>query len=134
MVLDSTFLRCTATAIGAVALVSCASTSYHYSQLYGSRYYRTTIDTYPVTIVRVDGKGTLQRPVLVDPGVRTLVVQGPPGGAAGIGEEREISLDVRPCTRYYLVAVRANKLSPDFTVRVDHEEPVGGCTPPPGRT
>jgi hypothetical protein len=121
----------TAAALGIVALAACASTDYHYSQLYGTRYQRAPIDTYPVTIVRVDGKDTPFRPVLVDPGLRKIAVQGPPGAAAHLGEEREISLDVRPCTRYYLVAVRPNRLASDFTVRVDYEEPVGGCTPPP---
>ena len=116
--------------IGIVTLGACASTDYHYSQLVGKRYYRAPIDTYDVTIVRVDGKDTLLRPVLVDPGMRKVVVQGPPGGAARLGEQREIALDVRPCTRYYLVAVRPNKLASDFDIRVDYEEPVGGCTPP----
>ncbi|MEO8311606.1 MAG: hypothetical protein ABI520_10570 [Caldimonas sp.] len=115
---------------GIVALAGCASTDYHYSQLSGKRYYRAPIDTYDVTIVRVDGKDTLQRPVLVDPGLRKVVVQGPPGGAARLGEEREIALEVRPCMRYYLVAHRANKLASDFDIRVDYQEPVGGCTPP----
>jgi hypothetical protein len=117
-------------ALGIVALAGCASTEYHYSQLYGQRYYKTPLDTYPVTIVRVDGKDTTLRPVLVDPGLRRITVQGPPGGASRLGEEREFALDVRPCTRYYLVAVRDNRLESDFSVRVDYEEPVGGCTPP----
>jgi hypothetical protein len=39
---------------------------------------------------------------------------------------------VLPCTRYYLVAVRSNRLGSDFDVRVDHQEPLGGCTPPAG--
>ena len=120
-------------ALSVVALAACATTEYHYSQLYGQRYYKTPLDTYPVTIVRVDGKDTTLRPVLVDPGLRRITVQGPHGGAARLGEEREFSLDVRPCTRYYLVAVRDNRLESDFTVRVDYEEPVGGCTPPPAK-
>ena len=82
-----------------------------------------------MTILRV-AAGPLFVPVLVDPGVRKVVVQGPRGAANHLGEEREISLDVRPCTRYYLVAVRANRLDADFTVRIDYEEPIGGCTPP----
>ena len=112
------------------ALAACASTNYHYSQLVGRRHFRAPIDTYDVTILRVDGKDTVLRPVLVDPGVRKIVVQGPPGGTRGPGLEREISLNVLPCTRYYLVAVRTNRLASDFDVRVDYEEPVGGCTPP----
>jgi hypothetical protein len=126
---DLTFLRRSAVLCAAV-LAACASTDYHYSQLYGTRYHKTPIDTYPVTIVRVDGKDTVLRPVLVDPGQRNVTVQGPPGAADRLGQERQFALDVRPCTRYYLVAVRANKLSSDFEVRVDYEEPVGGCTPP----
>ena len=116
--------------VGVTLLASCASTDYHFSQIYGQRYNRAPIDTYDVTIVRVDGKDSLYRPVLVDPGVRKIVVQGPPGGASRLGEQREIALDVRPCTRYYLVAVKPNKLALDFDIRVDYEEPVGGCTPP----
>src|ERR1043165_4570480 len=106
-------------ALAVVALAACASTEYHYSQLYGQRYYKTPLDTYPVTIVRVDGKDTTLRPVLVDPGLRRITVQGPHGGAYRLREEREFSLDLRPCTRYYLVAVRDNRLDSDFTVKVD---------------
>jgi hypothetical protein len=72
------------------------------------------------------------RPVLVDPGLRNVVVPGPPGATGGSGEQREIALNVLPCTRYYLVAVRPNRLGSDFDVRVDHQEPLGGCTPPAG--
>jgi hypothetical protein len=123
--------RLGAAVVAVVALAACASTDYHYSQLVGKRWFRAPIDTYDVSIVRVDGKDTLLRPpVLVDPGLRKIVVQGPPGGTRGPGLEREISLDVRPCTRYYLVAVRPNRLASDFDVRVDYTEPVGGCTPP----
>ncbi len=125
-----TTLARTAAPLALVALAACASTEYHYSQIYGTRYYKTPLDTYPVMIVRVDGKDTTMRPALADPGLRRIVVQGPPGGASRLGEEREFALDVRPCTRYYLVAVRDNRLLSDFTVRVDHDEPVGGCTPP----
>ena len=116
--------------IGITTLAACASTDYHFSQLYGQRYNRAPIDTYDVIIIRVDGKDSLSRPVLVEPGVRKVVVQGPPGGALHLGEEREIALDVRPCTRYYLVAVKPNRLASEFDIRIDYEEPVGGCTPP----
>jgi hypothetical protein len=120
-----------ATAVIAVAaLTSCASTGYHYSQLVGKRYFRAPIDTYDLSIVRVDGKDTVLRPVLVDPGVHQVVVQGPPGATHAPGVERAISLNVQPCTRYYLVAVLPNRLSPSFDVRVDYQEPVAGCTPP----
>jgi|KBSMisStandDraft_5_1062788.scaffolds.fasta_scaffold78036_2 hypothetical protein len=115
---------------GALALGACAS-GYHYSQLYGTRYFRSEINTYDVTIVTVDGVTTALRPVAVDPGVRKIVVQGPPGGTRTVGNQQEITLNIAPCTRYYLVAVRPNSIALDFTIKIDYQEPVGGCTPPP---
>ena len=116
---------------GAAALLTaCASADYHYSQLVGRRYYRVPIDTYNVSIVRVDGETNILRPALIDPGRRLIEVQGPPGGAGGIGEVRSVTLDIAPCTRYYLVAHKVNTLASDFDVRVDFQEPVPGCTPP----
>jgi hypothetical protein len=146
MLISAPLLRTAAALAAACAFAACASTDYHYSQLSGTRYHRVPIDTYPVSIVRVDGKDTLfgpltkiraesrdayQRPYsLVDPGMRQVTVQGPPGGAGGVGETRTIPLEVAPCTRYYLVAVKSNTLASDFSVRVDYQEPVAGCTPP----
>ena len=115
----------------ATLLSACASADYHYSQLVGKRHFRAPIDIYDASIVRIDGRDNSFRPALVDPGVRQVTVQGPPGGAGGIGAERTITLAVAPCTRYWLVAVKANPLDSDFTVRVDYQEPVSGCTPPP---
>jgi len=140
----SRILRPAAAVAAATVLAACASTDYHYSQLSGVRYYRVPIDTYPLSIVRVDGQDVLagplrrvpdhmdpyQRPVsLVEPGMRQVTVQGPPGGTGGIGELRTVPLEIAPCTRYYLVAVKSTPLANDFTVRVDHQEPVSGCTP-----
>jgi len=140
----SRILRPAAAVAAATVLAACASTDYHYSQLSGVRYYRVPIDTYPVSIVRVDGQDVLagplrrvpdhmdpyQRPVsLVEPGMRQVTVQGPPGGTGGIGELRTVPLEIAPCTRYYLVAVKSTPLANDFTVRIDHQEPVSGCTP-----
>lgn len=130
------FARGAALAAAAVAAAGCASldSGYHYSQLLGERYYRTPIDTYPVAVTQVDGKSTplRQKPALVEPGARQVTVQGPPGATGDIGETRTIALDVAPCTRYWLVAVKSSPLVRDFTVRVDHQEAVGGCTPPAG--
>jgi hypothetical protein len=119
-------------ALAATALLAagCASTDYHWSQLDGTRYHRTSIDTYPVMVVRVDDRSELDNPVRVDPGARRVTVQAPPGRAQRVGELRSIDLQVAPCTRYYLVALKTSPLTSDFTVRIDHQEPVAGCTPP----
>jgi len=127
----SNFFPSAAALAAACSLMACASSDYHYSQLSGHRYFRAPIDTYAVSIIRVDGKDVLQRPFsLVDPGKREVTVLGPPGAANTAGVERNISLQIAPCTRYYLVAVKGNALNSDFAVRVDHQEPVAGCTPP----
>ena len=115
-------------------LAGCASVDYHYSQISGQRYHAAPIDTYPVSILRIDGRSTILHPTPVDPGLRKILVQGPPDGVSREGRQREIDLDVKPCTRYYLVAVKANRLSSDFDVKVDYQEPVGGCTPPPAKS
>ena len=122
------------TAIGAtlgamsLTLMGCAGPAY--SELYGTRYHRATMDTYPVTVTRVDDQAYVERPVRVEPGQRKVSVQGPPGGGQNVGSIHTIDLDVKACTRYYLVAVKDNRLAQDFTVKVDHEEPMGGCRPP----
>ena len=130
MSLPSRTLRGGAALIALPLLAACANPDYHYSQLLGKRYYQTPIDTYAVSIIRVDGTDNTFRPALVEPGKREITVQGPPGGTGGSGRQHTITFDVAPCTRYYFVAVRPNALSNDFTVRVDHQEPVSGCTPP----
>lgn len=116
-----------ALAVAAVVLAGCGTT---YSQLNGNRYFRTAIDTYPVQIVSIDGKDQIRNPTYVDPGRRAVTVEAPPGGAFRYGERETITLDVKPCTRYWLVAVKPNRLSNEFTVKVDHEEAMAGCTPP----
>jgi hypothetical protein len=116
-------------ALAALTLQGCA-TGTTYSQLLGQRYYTTNIDTYPLVIASVDGKSSTTRPMYVDPGPRRIVVRGPPGGA-GFSVVEAMSLDVKPCTRYYLVAVKANPLDTYFTPKVDFEQPLGSACKPP---
>jgi len=46
--------------------------------------------------------------------VRRITVQGQPGSAERLGERRGFTQDLRPCTRYYPVALRDNRLDSDF--------------------
>ena len=118
-------------ALAAAGLSACASLDYHYSQISGQRYFnKSDIDTYSVSILRIDGRSTILHPTPVDPGLRKILVQGPADGVSREGRQKEIALDVKPCTRYYLVAVKPTRIASDFDVRVDYQEPVGGCTPP----
>ena len=113
-------------------MAACASTGYTYSELLGERYYKTPIDTYPVIISKVDGKSTpATGPARVDPGARAITFQGPPGGTGRQGaEEVTVTMDIKPCTRYYFVAQKDNRLDSTFKPQVDYQEPVAGCTPP----
>ena len=124
------FASVSAVALAVAGLSACASLDYHYSQISGQRYHASPIDTYSVAILRVDGRSTILHPTPVDPGLRKILVQGPSDGVSREGRQKEIALDVKPCTRYYLVAVKPTRIASDFDVRVDYQEPVGGCTPP----
>ncbi len=116
-------------ALGAALLHGCA-TSPATSQLIGERYFVTAIDTYPVSIASVDGSSSTLTPRLVEPGTRRLLLRGPPGGA-GVSAVETFMLDVKPCTRYYIVAVKANPLDTAFTPKVDFEQPLGSsCRAP----
>lgn len=96
-------------------------------QLVGERYFVTHLDTHPVLISSVDGRGTLTVPARVEPGVRQIVLQGTPG-AAGHSTLETFTLDVKSCTRYDIVAVKASPLNTRFTPKVDFEEPLAGCS------
>lgn len=112
----------------ATLLVACAHVQEPFSQLDGHRYFRVPIDTYSVQIIRVDGRDTLDSPVIVEPGLRHVTVQGPSDVVHQYGDQRSIELNVAPCVRYYLVAVKPNRLLSDFNVKVDYQEPIGGCS------
>jgi hypothetical protein len=111
------------TGLALLALQGCA-TGPSNSQLIGERWFVTNIDTYPVRIASVDGQSSTIAIKYVEPGVRRLLLQGPPGGA-GFGVVEPFMLDVKPCTRYYIVAVKENPLDTNFKPRVDHELPLG---------
>ena len=118
-------------AAAAVALVvsGCASTT-SLSQLTGQRWLKAELNTFDVLIISVDGRHYIERPmapVLVDPGPRTIVVQGPPVAGFSRGEQRTLKLDVKPCTRYWLEAKKSSALAQDFEPRVNHTEAVAGC-------
>ena len=114
----------------ALALLQGCATTPSFSQLVGERYFVTNLDTYPLLIAAVDGSSSTFSPKFVEPGVRQLVLQGP-SGAAGIPPVLNYTLDVKPCTRYYIVAVKANPLDTSFTPKVHFEQPLGSsCRAP----
>ena len=118
-------LRIAAAVAAAVAVAGCATPTFSYID--GNRYFRTELNATSVIVLDVDGRSSLQNPVMVEPGKRVVRVQGPAAPGFRFGEERTITIDVKPCTRYYLKAVRPNSISQDFTLAIDFEEPITGC-------
>jgi hypothetical protein len=116
-----------ALALVAAGLIAGCATSEPFSFLYGGRYYKAPLDTYDTLLISVDGWHTTQRPARVDPGHRKVVVQGPPTAGFAYGEQRTLELDIKPCTRYWIAARKAGRLSQDFEAYVDYSEPISGC-------
>ena len=115
--------------IAAVALVAamsgCATTPFSYID--GNKYFRTDLNSYSVIVLDVDGRSDTRNPVMVEPGRHVIRVQGPAANGFRYGETRTMTLDVKPCTRYYLKAVKKNALEQDFEPQVDYVEPIAGC-------
>lgn len=112
------------------ALLAGCATADTFSYIQGQRWNKAELNTFDVTIIRVDDKDYIQRgyePIRIDPGLRKIVVQGPPTAGFRFGEQRTLTLDVKPCTRYWLEAKKSNALSQDFEPRVNYEEPIPGC-------
>jgi hypothetical protein len=119
--------------VAAVALAA-AGCATNFAYIDGRRYFKTDFNAHSVIVLDVDGKSEIQNPVMVDPGVRVVRVQGPAAPGFRFGQERTITIDVKPCTHYYLKAVTPNSISADFTPMIDFEEPISGCKGRDGAT
>lgn len=108
------------------ALTGCA-TYEPFSYIDGNRYFLANLNTYSVIVLDVDGVSYNRNPVMIVPGKKVIRVQGPPAPGFTYGEARTLALDVKPCMRYYLKAVKRNSLEQDFTPEVDYEEAIAGC-------
>jgi hypothetical protein len=133
MTLTQHITRALVAAGAATILAGCAAQPDGVAYLTGERWHRTELNTYDVIVISVDGEHYIERrnlPVIVTPGVRKIVVQAPPVTGFTYGEQRTLTLDVQPCTRYWLEAKKPGPLSQDFEPRVNKTEPVAGCRPP----
>jgi hypothetical protein len=114
----------------ATLLAGCA-TSDTFSYIQGQRWLKAELNTFDVLVIRVGDRDSVQHgynePIRVDPGVQKVVVQGPAAAGFQYGEQRTLTLDIKPCTRYWLEAKKQNVLSQDFEPRVNYEEPIPGC-------
>lgn len=119
-------IRVSIAAAAALALAGCAIER-PFSYIDGNKWNRAEMNSFSVLVLDVDGASQLRNPVMVAPGRRVIRVQGPPGTPLGRGEDRSFTLEVKPCTHYYLKAVKQNRLSDDFEPMVDYEVQIVSC-------
>jgi hypothetical protein len=114
--------------LGALALsmAGCATTP-TFSYIDGNRWYKAELNSYSVVVLDVDGVSYTRNPVMVDPGVHVIRVQGPPAPGFRYGEDKTLTVDVKPCMRYYLKAVKKTSVEQDYTPAVDYVDPISGC-------
>lgn len=99
------------------------------SLLDGDLYTRTSLNRYPIVISAVDGEYSTINPRRVDAGMRRLTIEAPPVAGFHQPVRKEFTFKVEKCVRYWLAAQRANALTQDYELVIDHAEPIGGCTP-----
>ena len=116
------------TSLSIAALLSaCAITGV--SEVTGERYSRVEMNRSAAIILDVDGRSSNDRYVRVEPGKRVIRMQAFPVSGFRQGEVRELTLDIKPCVRYYLNVQRKTGISQDWEPVIDKEEPLPGCTP-----
>jgi hypothetical protein len=115
-------------AVAALAALAGCATTESFAYLEGQRYFRANLNHYDATIISVDGTHyLLQKPVKIEPGMRKIVVQGPPASGFRQGEQRTMDVNVEPCKRYWFAAVKKNALAQDFEPKIDYVEDIAGC-------
>lgn len=85
-------------------------------------------DTRSAFVMKIDGANVeLGRNDPVPPGMRNVEVSIP--GAPGMSDsDRDtLSIDARPCTRYYLAAKRSSPTARDWKAFVSTSEPIAEC-------
>jgi hypothetical protein len=92
-------------------------------------------DTRPAFVVKIDGRNvSIDRSEPAAPGKRTVVVSIP--GAKGMSNPSRATLtvDAKPCTRYYLAARRSSPTARDWSAFVAASESISECLRrfPPG--
>ena len=110
------------TSMTVLALAGCGSTARDVARFQG-----TAVEAFAVQIVAVDGTPVAGNGAPMEPGLRKVTVQMPAAAGFKVGDQRTIDLDVKACTKYWLVAQRDNRVGPQFDVRVDHEQRVHSC-------
>lgn len=85
-------------------------------------------DTRPAFVMKVDGQNVrIDRSDPVTPGAHTVELSVP--GAPGMGQSAHdtVTIEAKPCTRYYWAARRSSRTARDWRAFVAHTESIGEC-------
>jgi len=112
-------------AVSAVLLFASCS-SYWYDTPYsllGATKTNINMNTFNIGIERVDGSSPMEQPIRLTPGVHKVEVS-----ASGLSNVvTVVSLDLKPCTQYWIVGERFDPVGNIITVKVDRTEPIPRC-------
>ena len=97
-----------------------------WSEVTGTRYYRTVMNRAPAIIKSVDGRNYTDRIVKIEPGHRSVVVQSPSRGGFP-GQNRTLTMDIAPCKRYYINAQFDGSVGPEWKPVIAYIERIAGC-------
>jgi len=110
-------------------LASCATSYDAPYSLLGATKQNLNVNTFNIGIERVDGSSPMQEPIKLTPGVHKVEVS-----ASGLSNKTTtVSLDLKPCTQYWIVGERFDPAGNIITVKVDQTQPIPGCNPNPAK-
>jgi len=125
-----THIRSSVAALAAATALATAAAE-PYAVIDGTDWPRTSLHAAPVTIASIDGKDYLDETRrLVAPGTRVIELYSthvPKAKRNQRQQRRSITLEVKPCTAYYLYAQHPSKLASEFEVKVLREVPLKSC-------
>ena len=125
----ATFVRWIVPPLAFVA-AGCVTLPDNVSYLYGDRYFRARLNTFPTRVTEVDGRSTIrnQNPVPVEPGEHVITLWTAPAAGFRLAETRQLKMIVEPCKRYYIIAERENRLLQDWEPVIDYVADSSGGT------
>ena len=87
----------------------------------------TALNDYPVMIVAIDGAFQISQSAPIEAGTHSLILASKKPTHFHIRKQKAFPFKVEPCTRYYLAARHAGRLTEDFEMIVRRVEPISGC-------
>jgi len=115
-------------------LAGCQTWGPTWSEVTGARYNIPALNEGPTIINQLDGLSPGTAPgeaVKMAPGRHTLILQVvPPPSVTGLVDMEKTTLDVAPCTRYYINGRFDAATSTAWRPFIDKEERIPGCQLP----